>query len=145
MAIKQTIPPLIIEPHPKEYVGYPFITLLQFKQSHILCIIDNADNNNIHAYVLDMCGAAGIDEETLINIADFWYKNNSTKYPLAIELSKRGLTKSAQQIYKTFSTEYVSRVIGPLYTFPMLNVTKIKRRRKKQISPSLTKNIIKIF
>lgn len=145
MASKQNIPPLIIEPHPKEYTGYPFITLLQFKHSHILCIIDNADSSNIHAYVLDLCGSSGINEEQLIAVADYWYKNNSAKYPLAIELSKRGLTKEAQQIYKTFSTEYVSRVIGPLYSFPMLNIIKVRRRRKKQIPASIKQNVISLF
>lgn len=145
MASKQSIPPLIIENHPIEYTGYPFITLLQFKHSHILCIVDNADSNNIHAYVLDLCGSSGVDEEQLIRVADHWYKTSSAKYPLAIELSKRGMTKETERIYKTFSTEYISRVIGPLYSFPMLNVIKVRRRRKKQIPASIKQNMINMF
>lgn len=137
MASRLVPPPLIIEQHPIEYKGYPFITLIQFKNTHILCIIDNADESNVHAYVLDLCGACGLNEELIISIANKWYINNSKKYPLSIEFSKHGVTGETQNIYKTFQIEYISRIIGPLPSFKMVTNAKVKRRRKKQIQPKL--------
>lgn len=143
---KKSHPPLIIETHPKEYEGFPFITLIQFKTEHILCVVDNADDTYINAYVLDSCGSHGINEESLIEVIAFWSDYNKLKYPLSIEFSKRGLTKRMQALYKTFPIEFVSRVIGPLPSYPMTDVTKVRRRRKKQISPAVeVKNVVKIF
>jgi hypothetical protein len=132
-------PELIVEPHPKEYRGYPFITLIMYRKHHILTIIDNSDQQNIYGYVLDYCNAENIDEEILILTAAEWFETNKTKYPLSIEFSKRGLTKNFSKIYKTFNIEYVSRVIGPLPHFPMGTsaIKSIKRRRKKQIQPTI--------
>lgn len=134
---KKSQPPLIIESHPSEYNGYPFITLIQFKNEHILCVVDNVDKTNINAYVLDLCGACNVDEEEFIEIVAEWYQRSGAAHPLSIEFSKRGMSKITEAIYKTFPIEYVSRVIGPLPTYPMLEITKVKRRRKKQISTSV--------
>jgi len=132
-------PDLIIEPHPKNYKGYPFITLLMYRNQHILTIVDNSDKNNIYGYVLDYCAAENVNEEVLILTAVEWYQENKTKYPLSIEFSKRGLTKNFSKIYKTFNIEYVSRAIGPIPYFPMgiAAIKSIKRRRKKQIQPNI--------
>lgn len=139
-------PPLIVEQHPKEYDGYPFITLIQFKTEHILCIVDNADETTINAYVLDLCGPTQTSEEDIINVAAEWFSRASS-YPLSIEFSKRGMSEQTQHLYKTFHTEFVTRVIGPLPSYPMLSVSKVKRRRKKPISPTIEvkQKVIKIF
>lgn len=141
---KQTVP-LIIEPHPSDYNGYPFITLLQFRQDHVLSLIDNAVNNKVKAYVLDYCVPSGINEEQLIEIAGNWYETNSCKYPLSVEFSKAGLSKSLTPIYKSFNTEYITRVIGPLPQFTMNENVTVKRRRKKPLPPELTKKVVKIY
>lgn len=124
--------PLIIENHPKDYTGYPFITLIQFRDDHILSIIDNADDKTIRAYVLDKCGPEKVDEETVITIASYWYDKHRQNYPLSFEFSKHNLSQQVSGIYKTFMIEYVSRIIGPIFTFPMDHVKSRKRRRKKE-------------
>lgn len=134
---RQNPVPLIIEPHPKEYVGYPFITLIQYRDEHILSIIDNADDKHIKAYVLDRCGPEQISEEMIIQIADKWYENNSEKYPISFEFSRLQLSSVTHKIYKKFNMEFVTRVIGPLYKFPMNKVESTKRRRKKSIPNGL--------
>ncbi|MEM4258038.1 MAG: hypothetical protein QXL17_02660 [Candidatus Thermoplasmatota archaeon] len=130
---KNKISPLIIESHPKDYNGYPFITLIQYRKQHVLAIIDNIDNKCIKAYVLDMCGPENINETEIITLVEQWYKNNSKQYPLSIEFSKCGLTQQMSKIYKSFNIEYVSRVIGPVFKFPMNHIKSIKRRRRKSI------------
>lgn len=125
--------PLIIEPHPKEYVGFPFITLIQYRKSPILTIVDNADDETIRAFVLDLCGPEEIDEEILLGMASDWYDVGRSNYPISVEFSKRGLTLAVSKIYRVLNIEFVSRVIGPVPKYPMNTVKSVKRRRRKAI------------
>jgi hypothetical protein len=138
--------PLIIEPHPADYAGYPFITLIEYRDKHLLGIIDNATDKMIKAYVLDLCGPASVDEEFVIEIAAAWYKNAKDRYPLSFEFSKKGVADNVKSIYKSFAVGFVTRIIGPMPKFEMSEVKSIKRRRKKPLSPNIEvhKNIIKL-
>lgn len=125
--------PLIVENHPENYTGYPFITLVQYHERHLLSIIDNADDKNIKAYVLDYCGPEQVNEELVITVANEWYGTNSNSYPLSIEFSRRGLRDNVQAIYRKFNINFVSRLIGPLMKFPMNEVYNTKRKRKRNV------------
>ncbi len=139
--------PLIVEPHPADYEGYPFITLIEYRKEHTLTLIDNANDKLVKAYVLDMCGPANVDEELLISVAKYWYDNNGLyRYPVSFTLSQFGLAAEASKIYRTFNIEYITRVIGPLPKFEMKEVKSVKRRRRKPVPPGVeVKNkVIKI-
>lgn len=125
--------PLIIEPHPEDYEGYPFITLIQYRKQHVLTLIDNTDDKQIHHYLLDLCGPESVDEEQIIGVATEWWEDSRAKYPISIEFSKRGMTKDVSQIYRTYSKEFVTRVIGPLPRFEMSETISIKRRKRKPV------------
>jgi len=129
--MKRNSVPLIVEEHPDDYEGYPFITLIQYRQEHILTIVDNVTDKEIRAYVLDLCGPTGLDEELIISIANEWYENHSSDYPLSFDFSKRDISNIVNPIYKKFNIDYVSRFIGPVFKFKMDEVFKIKRKRKK--------------
>ena len=130
--------PLIVEPHPAGYDGYPFITLIQYRKEHTLALVDNVDDKVVKAYALDMCGPAGVDEEMLISVAKHWYDAGGlTKHPVSITLSQFGLSETCQAIYRTFNVEFITRVIGPLPRFEMKAVKSVKRRRRKQLSPGI--------
>ncbi len=129
--------PLIVESHPTDYTGYPFITLIQYRKNHVLAIVDNSDDQSIKLYVLDLCGPERVKEEKIIEVAAHWYETSKTVHPLSVEFSKRGLTQEAGKIYRTFNTEFVTRVIGPLPRFEMSEVTRIKRRKRKPLSPGV--------
>jgi hypothetical protein len=130
--------PLIIEPHPTDYNGYPFITLIQYRKEHSLTIVDNADDKAIKVYVLDMCGPAQVNEELLITVAHDWYETEEyTRYPVSIAFSRAGVAPEAMKIYRSFNIEFVTRVIGPLPSFEMKKVRSVKRRRRKPIPPGV--------
>ena len=135
--------PLIVEAHPVGYDGYPFITLLQYRQQHILTIIDNVDRKTIKAYVLDDCGPTNVNEELVISVAVEWYTKSKDHYPLSFEFSRMGLTDEVSPIYKKFNIDFVSRLIGPTTTFDMANVLSTKRRRRKELPAGMVvvKNI----
>lgn len=130
--------PLIVEPHPADYKGYPFITLIQYRKEHSLTIVDNADDKNIKVYVLDMCSPAQVNEELLITVAHNWYESEDyLKYPVSIAFSQAQIAPEAMKIYRSFNIEFVTRVIGPLPMFEMKKVRSIKRRRRKPIPPGV--------
>lgn len=125
--------PLIIEDHPSDYNGYPFITLIHYRDEHYLTIVDNADDKTIRAYVLDFCGPESISEIEITDIAVFWWKNNRERFPLSFEFSRLGVTNLVSKIYKSFNVEYVKRVIGPVNRFDMSDAVSVRRRKRKAI------------
>ncbi len=129
--------PIIVEKHPKDYDGYPFITLIQYRDKQLLGIIDNTTDKMIKAYVLDLCGPSKVNEELIIEVAKEWYATSRNRYPISFEFSKIGLATNVKDIYRSFAVGFVSRVIGPLPRFDMGEVKSIKRRRRKIISPSI--------
>lgn len=122
--------PLIVENHPEDYKGYPFITLIQYKNDILLTIIDNTTDKFICAYELDLCNAAKIDEKAIIEVAKEWYFIEGHRYPLSVEFSKRGLTPIVNEIYRKYEINYITRVVGPLMKFE-INEVKNKKKRKK--------------
>ena len=130
---RKKVVPLIVEPHPKDYNGLPFITLIQYRKLPMLAIVDNADDEIIRAYVLDYCSPEEIDETTLFQVALNWYENHRTNFPISVEFSRHGLTAQLSKIYRALNVEFVSRVIGPVPKYPMSIVKSIKRRRRKPI------------
>lgn len=138
--------PLIIEQHPEEYNGYPFITLLQYRKQHMLTIVDNWDDRVIRAFVLDLCGPEKVNEEAVINAAVHWWEQTDKQYPISIEFSKVGLTTEVSRIHRVFNVEFVARVIGPLPQFDMSEVYSIKRKKRIDISTfDIHTNVISIF
>lgn len=125
--------PLIIEPHPDDYDGYPFVTLIQYREKHFLTVVDNATDNEIGAFVLDMCSPEGLNEEIIITVIADWYESNKSRYPLSVEFSKRGIAQELSRIYQIYNIDFVTRVIGPLPRFNMTETKTIRRRKKKQI------------
>ena len=125
--------PLIVEPHPDDYNGYPFITLIQYRDNHELTVIDNANEKNISAFVLDRCGPEGLNEEHVISIIAEWYDRGPTSCPLSFEFSKLGISGLMSSILRTYNIDFVTRVIGPLPQFNMTENRSVRRRRRKQV------------
>ena len=130
--------PLIVESHPVDYTGYPFITLLRYNKETMLTIIDNRSETAIHGYVLDLCGPERVDEQGIIAIADRWFHENREKYPISIEFSRLGVSQITSRIYRSFNVDYITRVIGPM---PVFDTTPKRnpRRRKRKDPPKSTK------
>jgi hypothetical protein len=134
---KKVTAPLIIEPHPKDYSGFPFVTLIQYRKQPMLVIVDNADDDIIRAFVLDLCGPERVDEEMVIQAAAEWYSENRANFPISIDFSRRGLTPATTKIYRALNVEFVSRIIGPVPKYPMNTVKSVKRRRRKALAPGV--------
>jgi len=137
--IKENIIPLIIERHPEDYEGYPFITLIQQSRRTFLTIVDNMERNTLNTFILDLCVPEEVNEKQIIEVATVWYEYSRDKYPISIEFSKKGLTLQTSKIYRTFNVEYISRIIGPVPNFPMTTSGKVRRKKKKIISNKVEK------
>jgi hypothetical protein len=134
---KKNSAPLIIEPHPSDYAGLPFLTLIQYRKQPMLTIVDNVDDEVIRAYVLDLCGPEEINEESIILAAAEWYQQYRNVMPLSIEFSRRGMTLTTSKIYRSLNIEFVSRIIGPVPKFPMDTVKSVKRRRRRSLPANI--------
>lgn len=128
---------IIVEPHPQDYTGYPFVALVQHKQTSYIAIIDNVNEKHIKAYVLDLCEPEGLSEKSIIDLAAEWYDCSVTKHPISVEFSKRGISNVVGKIYRTFNLDAVVRIIGHVSYFPINEVYKIKRRKKREIQQSI--------
>lgn len=121
--------PLVIEQHPDDYTGYPFITLIMYGDNVMLTIVDNQDKHNIYAYVIDHCNIENINELDLIKIASTWYYGQKN-YPVSIEFIKQNIP-NINKLYKTFNINYIKRIIGPVPKYNMDLIKKTKRKKCK--------------
>lgn len=122
-----------MEPHPEDYEGYDFITLVRYNDESFLNIIDNVSKKYIYGYVIDLCGPESFNEENLIQVAYDWYYTNGDRFPISVEFSRRGLSESTERLLRAFPIDYVTRVIGPLPHFNMVGPTKVRKRKRKEI------------
>lgn len=129
--------PLIIESHPVDYNGYPFVTLIQYHKKTMLTIVNNIDESSVEAFVLDLCGPQHVNEEAIIAVAAQWYENGQNK-PLSFEFSKLDVLESAQRIFRTFNIDYVTRIIGPIHKFDLNPTSNVKRRKRKNLPKTTT-------
>lgn len=129
--------PLIREDHPEDYVGYPFITLIQYRKDNILTIIDNSDDKEIGAFVLDLCAPELVNEERIIEVAVNWYEEGHERFPISFEFSRLGISAETGKIFRNYNIEFITRVIGPLPRFDMNTPPAIKRRRRKAVPPGM--------
>lgn len=129
--------PLIVENHPNDYNGYEFITLIKFNDESFINIVDNVSKKFIYGYVMDLCAPENFDEEKIINVAYEWFYTNGDRYPISLEFSKRGMTQEVAPLIRTFPIDYVTRVIGPLPKFEMDGPVKVRKRKRKKVSPGI--------
>lgn len=126
--------PLIIEPHPEDYTGYKFITMIRYNDTNTINVVDNIVNKSIYTYVLDLCGPSEVDENVFIEIAREWYySDNFKKHPLSVEFSRLGWQSESNKILRVFPIDYVTRIIGPVQEFPMSGYTRCRKRKKKSV------------
>lgn len=135
--------PLIVEPHPENYTGYPFITLIQYRDEHILLIVDQVTPKRIEGFVLDLCGPTNTNEEFLITESAEWFEGHREQYPVSFYFSQQGLSKTFSEVYRSYPVEFVTRVIGHMPAFGAPATPTIKRRRRKPLSANI--KVIKTF
>lgn len=133
---KRKVPSLIIE-HVSDRGNLHLLSMLEHRKDKYLVIIDNIDDENITAYVLDYAQQEGIDLRTFIDIAEGWLEKQDSAYPLSFEFSRLGLTEATRRIYKTFDLAYVTRLIGRPFVFELTKPAKIRRRRANKIPVSV--------
>lgn len=133
---KRKIPTLIIE-NVSDEGNLNMLSLLEHQAYHrrerYLVVVDNIDDEQITAYVLDFAQQEGVDLITFIKIAEEWLKQSEGKYPLSFELSRLGLTSAAKRIYKTFDLAYVTRLVGRSFSFDLTTPVRVRRRRASRV------------
>jgi len=124
--------PFIKEGYPDNYTGYPFLSLVQTQDKQYITIINNHDNKELEAYVLDFCGPNRIKETSIVTLAEDWWYNGRNRYPISVEFSRIGICGTTSKIFRTFNIDNVRRVIGFIPHYPMTPTEKIHRRQIKK-------------
>lgn len=141
MAKKQ--PDLIIESHPDDYTGLPFLTLVKFHEEHLLCIVDNIDLKTIRAYVIDYCQSCDVDENVLLNLAnDWWHDVDMKMIPFSFYVSKKGFAVQLSPVYREFTISHVMRIVGPVPYYEMVELSGIKKRKKSKATANALSNVV---
>lgn len=125
---RKKIPPLNIE-RIDGSGNLLFLSLIEYKHSHYLCVINHCGESDVEAYVLDYAEQNNINVANFLRFVTHWFYSAADKYPLSIEIAKNNLTKQFAPIFKTFDTAHVSRIVGSAFFFESLTKTKVKRRR----------------
>jgi len=131
--MKMSEVPLIIEDHPDDYDGPPFITLIRYNHINHLVIVDDQDSKKAKVYVLDFCGPERIDEQKILAVATQWYEEGAN-HPISVEFSRREMTRELSPIYRTFNKNFIMRVIGPFPDHEMRAIQSIRKKKKKSIA-----------
>lgn len=143
--VKEHPLPLLIEDHPNNYTGFPFLTFIQFRTEHVLAIVDNVHDNQIQCYVLDYCGPENVSEVDLMELADRWFHHEREKYPISIAISKQNLEKTFNLVHRTYNVEFITRIVGPLFIYPIDEVRVTRRRKRKPVPQSMkVKRVVKL-
>lgn len=129
---KNRIPPLIIE-CPEDMADLNFLSVLEYRNTHYLVVVDNITDEKVNAYVLDYASQEKINTPHILSVISNWVKESSDKYPLSFEFSKLNMTQDVNKIYKSFELVNVTRLIGNVFKYSLQSPPKIKRRRITKI------------
>jgi hypothetical protein len=130
--MSKSSPPLVIETV-EDQSNYFYMTMIEYKRTQFLTIINDVTDEEIYAYSLDHAKAENIDLRWFLGVANRWYYANSEEHPLSFEFSKMGKQKAASPILKTFNIDYVSRLVGRIFIYNIGSKPKVKRRRVQLI------------
>lgn len=136
--------PLVVETHPAQYKGFPFITYIQFHNSDVLAIIDNVHNKQLQCYVLDLCQPEAVDESDFIELVAGWYNLHSHRVPLSVYMNQMNVENGSSKIYRTYNIEYITRIVGPLFTYPIHEVIVTRRKKRKSPTPLPKSKVVSI-
>jgi hypothetical protein len=110
-----------------------FLSVIEFRRENYLVIIDNINDDEVGAYVLDYAQQEGMNIKDLLSVITLWFYRGSERYPLSFEFSRLGIASRTTKIYKTFELAHVTRLIGRDFRYDLNSIPKVKRRRVNKI------------
>lgn len=139
MADKAPTPPLIIEPHPKEYDGPPWATLIQYAGISRMIVVSVLEKDYLWAYSIesmteDQC-------EVFYFAMERYWAEDLYGEPLHERigperyLTEKNLGVIFGPLLTAYNVENISRFIGPV-KYPEESPPKAQVRRRKRIDVS---------
>ncbi len=139
-------PELIIEDHPEDYTGAPWVTLVKYHDDKIhLVVVNCLAEEYLWAYALE---AMSPTEQNIFHIvcAEYW---ESVLYsePVRLRVSmdqwlvERELTHLFGPKISGYYVDNISRIIGPVrYSTPLPPKSKVRRRKRIDVPKELIKS-----
>lgn len=129
---KKKIPNLIVE-RVSDIGSLYFLSMIEYKRDNYLTVINNIDEEEVGAYVLDFAQQEQINVQELMTVITRWFYQGSYYHPLSFEFSRLGLTPITNRIYKAFELTHVTRLVGNDFSYDLNASPKIRRRRASMI------------
>ncbi len=107
---------------------YPFLTYAKMHDAEYIGIIQNADNQFVAMYVMDLIPSEAAREQFL-NYGNEWWWNSNRKIPINVFLKDDGF-KVFKQHLRMFSAKEFEIIMGPVVS---LTETMNKRIRKRKV------------
>lgn len=132
---KNDPPTLIVEPHPEDYNGVPWVTLIQYVGKNHLLVVNTLENDYLWGYSIE---AMPNDEcEVFYHLMDdYWYSRMygdfTRKYvPPDQWINERGFSSIFGHRLAAYQTSNIIRVVGPVREPEELSQRRRIKRRKR--------------
>jgi hypothetical protein len=97
--------------------NYHYLTVITFRNTDFLCVVDNITDEAVSAYVFDGFKSDHLTTHDLLKVVNRWFYRNSSKHPLSFEFSKLNLTNHTKHLLKTFNLYEIQKIVGKPFIF----------------------------
>lgn len=126
--------------HPRDYVGYSFLTAIRYVGKDYICIVSDSNPKKIDAYVLNPdSDYHPAKEKACIELAIKWANGRRT-VPFAVFVGQHGYQQALASMFISFNHSFVDRVMGPLPEYPR-DTKKIRRRMIKRLPSNINLDV----
>lgn len=132
-------PPLVIEAHPKEYDGVPWVTVIQYSNVPRLVVICTLEKDYLWAYSIE--SMTDEQRDVFYVVMERYWEETLYDEPLHTRvgpdryLIEKGLGPIFGSLLTAYTVENISRLIGPV-RYPQIDPPKSQIRRRKRIDLS---------
>jgi len=141
---KKDAPSLIIEPHPADYTGVPWATLIQYAGYSRLVVVNTLEPDYLWAYSIE--NMANRECEIFYQIMEEYWNETLYNEPIRIRISpdqwisERQMGSIFGRIITAYSTENISRIVGPVREpEPIPPKSRVRRRKRIEVNKDLIK------
>ena len=122
------------ENHPVGFTGYPFVSVIVYRDKTLLCVIDDLKKHRLRAYVIDYIERNKGDDELFVQLATDWYDYHVT-IPISIYISQQGYSSQFSSVLLDMNYGEIQRITGPAFNYDFDMKPKIRKKRRKPVDP----------
>jgi len=132
---KNDPPTIIVEPHPDDYTGVPWVTLIQYVGKNHLLVVNTLESDYLWGYSIEGMRDAEVDVFYHL-MEEYWYSkmyDGFTRTFISPDqwINERGFGSVFGQRIAAYNTSSIIRVVVPVREPEELSERRRIRRRKR--------------